>query len=350
MPAYQDEKTKKWYTQFYYRDINGKNIKKKKRGFRTKKEAQQFELEFKLQQQGSPDMLLKDFVELFVDGKKNDWKPTCKDSYLSQIRNHIVPYFGEYPINGIKPIDIKNWQNYLIDKGLSISTIRKIRDTLSQIFNYAKKYYNLKENPIHNVEPLKIDKKKKINFWTPSEFKEFMQYVDNEDFIIAYETLYFTGLRLGELTGLTLSDFDFSVPKLTVNKNYQVIDGKGIFLTPKTPSSKRDVILPEELANHIKQYISKFYSIDKDERIFNKNRSSYGNHLRRICKEHGLRPIKIHDFRHSHASLLIELGYSPVLIAERLGHEDIKMTLNTYSHLYPSKQTELALDLNRKYF
>lgn len=346
MPAYKDKSTGKWYCQIYYQDRDGNNKQKKKRGFKTKREALEFESDFKKKHKGSISMKFKDFVEVYLKDMEHRWKATTIQTKRSKLENWAIPFFGDMPINEITVIDVREWQRKQKSSGLAETTQRKNHTVLSSVFNYAVKYYDLIENPCRKAGMIGSDRRGSIDFWTLEEYQDFIQYIDNPAFKVAFDTLYYTGLRLGELTALTPADFDFSIPKLNVNKNYQVIEGKEIIQTPKTEKSKRDVLIPKKLAEEIQDLINKQYDLKATERVFNLNRSSYGNMLRKVCRDHDLKRIRVHDLRHSHASLLIELGHSPVLIAERLGHDDIQQTLNTYSHLYPSKQQELSQQLN----
>ena len=142
---------------------------------------------------------------------------------------------------------------------------------------------------------------------------------------------------------MTKDDIDFEENTITINKSYQRIAGEDIVTEPKTPKSKRIIALPDFLCDELKEYISHIYD---GERIFPFSKHILKRAMMRGCGKSGVKVIRIHDLRHSHASLLIELGFSPLLIAERLGHENIETTLNTYSHLYPHKQGELAQTLD----
>ena len=122
---------------------------------------------------------------------------------------------------------------------------------------------------------------------------------------------------------------------------------KDLIQTPKTPKSKRTITLPVEIMEMVKQYSSKLYDYKPTDRLFPTNKSYLTREMIRGCKDSEVKKIRIHDLRHSHASLLIELGFAPLLISERLGHENVETTLNTYSHLYPNKHGEVAETLSK---
>ena len=154
--------------------------------------------------------------------------------------------------------------------------------------------------------------------------------------------LYWTGMRIGELLALTYEDIDLEKRIISISKSYQRLDGKDVITPPKTPKSNRKITIPPFLAEELKEYCSHLYGIMPNERMFRFTKSYMEHEIVRGIKETGVKRIRIHDLRHSHASLLVELGFQPLAIAERLGHEKIETTLNTYSHLYPNKQAELA--------
>ena len=135
--------------------------------------------------------------------------------------------------------------------------------------------------------------------------------------------------------------------RIDINKNYAKVKGKEIFLEPKTPKSKRCISIPDFLYDDIQEYISKLYGIEKGDRIFYFQKTALEKEMKRVSERVGLKPIRVHDLRHSHASMLIELGFSALEIADRLGHESVKTTLDTYSHLYPDKDQKLADRLNQ---
>lgn len=159
---------------------------------------------------------------------------------------------------------------------------------------------------------------------------------------MAFLLLYWTGMRIGELLALTYEDIDLENRIISISKSYQRLDGKDLITPPKTPKSNRKITIPPFLAEELKEYCSHLYGIMANERMFRFTKSYMEHEIVRGINETGVKRIRLHDLRHSHASLLVELGFQPLAIAERLGHEKIETTLNTYSHLYPNKQAELA--------
>lgn len=141
---------------------------------------------------------------------------------------------------------------------------------------------------------------------------------------------------------LTLSDIDFDNKTIAINKSIQRIGTEDVVTAPKTPKSNRVILIPDSLCDDLKNYICTLYEITPIGRIFPFIKYFLHHEMDRGCKKSTVKRIRLHDLRHSHASLLIEMGFSPLVIAERLGHEKIETTLSTYSHLYPNKQNKVV--------
>jgi integrase len=190
---------------------------------------------------------------------------------------------------------------------------------------------------------------KEMLFWTKEEYLKFADVMmDKPVSYYAFEMLYWTGIRCGELLALTPKDFDFERQTLTINKSYQRLKGKDVVTSPKTIKSNRTIKMPKFLCNEMQEYISMLYDVDEEDRIFMITKSYLHHEMDRGAKESGVKRIRIHDLRHSAISLLIEMGFSALAIAERVGHESIDITYR-YAHLFPTKQTEMAdkLDIER---
>lgn len=349
MPTYKDEKRGTWYAKFNYTDWTG-NIKQKlKRGFKTQKEAKAFEREFLEKSQASPDMTFGALVELYMEDCKSRLKPTTYENKEYVIGLKVLPYFKDMPINSIEPATVRKWQNELIshENNYSPTYLKTVNNQLSAIFNFACKYYKLPSNPARICGSMGKKNADNMKFWTVDEFKHFIKFSDNPMYTVIYQILFWTGMRIGECLALTLNDFDFEVETVSINKNYARHQKQDLILKPKTPKSKRIITIPKFLCDIINEYVEKLYDYDPSERLFPIARSTMNGHLVRIAKKAKVKRIRVHDLRHSHASLLIEEGFSPLLISERLGHENIETTLQTYSHLYPNKHSEVANKLDK---
>ena len=208
------------------------------------------------------------------------------------------------------------------DRGQTYSPtyLRTIHAQLSSILNHACRYYNLKTNVARDVGTM----------------------VEKE----ADEILYWCGLRMGELLALTKEKFDFKTGTIKIDESLQRIDGKNIITPPKTKKSIRKVAMPDFLAEEIKIYLNGFYKLKPKDLIFTFSKSFLHHEMDRGSKKANVKRIRVHDLRHSHISLLIELGFSATAIADRVGHESIDITYR-YAHLFPSKQKEMADSLTQ---
>lgn len=353
MPSYYDNKTKNWYCIFYYTDWTGTRKQKKKRGFERKKDAQEWERDFLQRQAAQPDMPFSTLSELYLKDKEQNTKFATYRVHKMRVDTWLLPVFGNRPINAIMPVDVRNWQGYLKtaisaqNKPLSDGYRHDLFVELSGVFNFAMRFYGLSVNPCKVVGNTPVKHKKKLNFWTKEEFDRFLSTFDAADpFRMAYLTLYYTGMRIGELQALTASDVDTEAGTITISKTYHRKYGVEMITTPKTPKANRTITIPKFLCAALQEYINKIYQPDADTRIFPYSHSCYTDAFRSHTKKAGVKPIRLHGLRHSHASLLIELGFSVLLISERLGHENVSTTLNIYAHLFPSKQSEVAEKLD----
>ena len=197
---------------------------------------------------------------------------------------------------------------------------------------------------------VKNGKADEMLYWTKEEFNSFIEaIIDKRESYLAFMIMYWTGVRIGELLALTPMDIDLENNVIHINKSYQRLNRKDVITEPKTPRSIRDISIPDFLAEDISDYLDSLYNPDSEGRIFPFTKHFLENEMKRGCKESGVKKIRIHDLRHSHASLLVSLGFSPVEISDRLGHEKIETTIDTYSHLYPETRTAIANKLNEKY-
>lgn len=339
----KDKKLGTWLVQFYYTDWQGKKKKKLKRGFRTKAEATQWAMDFLQQQQSDLDMVFEKFVELYYEDIENRLKETTMRTKKYIIDLKILPYFKDKPINDIKAADIRKWQNKLMKEGYSATYLKTINNQLAAIFNYAERYYDLKNNPCKKAGTIGKSKAEEMLYWTKAEYLQFLEGVKDKPMsYMAFQILYWTGIRIGELLALSFNDIDFENRKISITKTYTRIEGKDLITTPKTPKSNRKVNIPKFLVDELQDYTGKLYGIMSNERIFHCTSSYLTSEMKRGVTNTGVQKIRLHDLRHSHASLLVEMGVTPLEMAERLGHEKIETTLNTYSHLYPNKQAQLA--------
>lgn len=343
----------KWRVSCYYIDWQGNRKRHDKRGFATKKEALAYEREYLAKTSKDINMGFNTFIDIYMA----DMKPQIKlSTYLMKINvidTHIRPYFENKTLSSISTTDILQWQNELLSqrdeqgKGYSPTYLRTINNQISAIFNHAVRYYDLPKNPCAAHKKMGKAKAKEMDFWTKDEYLRFAETMKSKPVsYYAFQVLYWTGIRCGELLALTKEDFDFEKKTLRINKTFQVINGKDNIGTPKTEESNRVVDIPEFLCHEISDYIDMLYKVNPKSRIFTITKSYLHHEMNRGCKECGVKRIRIHDLRHSSASLLIDLGYNTTQLAKRLGHSETTVT-ELYAHLYPSAQKQMANRLNQ---
>lgn len=355
MAAYKDRESNTWRVIYRYTDWKGERKQSSKRGFETKKEALAWEREQLSKMSADLDMTFGSFVEIYRTDSKSRLKENTWETKEHIICTKVLPYFENRKISEIQPKDILAWQNtmmhYKDKKGNAYSPVylKTVHNQLSAIFNHAVKYYGLKSNPAAKVGNMGKAKSKEMLFWTKEEYQQFAEaMMDKPISFYAFEMLYWCGIREGELLALTPADFDFEKSTVSITKSYQRLKGKDVITEPKTPKSNRVIHMPQFLCEEMEEYVKLLYKVEDEERIFPISKHYLHREMDRGSKETGVKRIRIHDLRHSHISLLIDMGFSAIAIADRVGHESITITYQ-YAHLFPSRQTEMAdrLDVER---
>mgnify|MGYP002540317156 CR=1 FL=1 len=351
MPAYKNKDNGTWYVMTQYTNWKGERKPKCKRGFDTKREAQEWEHTFRQQNSGDLDMPFSAFVEIYCREQKPRLKESTWQTKENIIQQKILPYFENYKINEITTKDVRAWQNEMLayrneeNKPYSSSYLKTLHNQLSAIFNYAVRFYDLRSNPAAKAGNMGTEERKEMKFWTKDEYKKFAdEMMDKPVSFYAFEMLYWCGIREGELLALTAGDFDFEKGTVTISKSYQRLHGEDVITTPKTKKSNRTIKMPQFLCEEMQDYIGMLYGYKKKDRIFPISKNYLHREMDRGSRAAGVKRIRIHDLRHSHISLLIDMGFSAVAIADRVGHESIEITYR-YAHLFPSKQTEMAKKL-----
>ena len=352
MSVYKDGKTGKWRVIYRFTDYTGERRQTQKRGFETRREAVAWEHEQILKTQASLDMTFGSFCDQYISDVKPRLKQNTWNTKEHILRTKILPYFKNRKLAEIKSRDVVAWQNTMLEeldsKGRKYSQtyLKTVHNQLSAIFNHAMRFYGLKENPARQAGNMGKEERKEMLFWTQEEYRKFADVMmDKPLSFYAFEMLYWCGIREGELLALTPADFNFEAGTVTINKSYQRIKGRDVITDPTTPKSNRTIQMPQFLIEEMREYLKMLYGIGADERMFTITKSYLHHEMDRGAKEAGIKRIRIHDLRHSHISLLIEMGFSAVAIADRGGHESIDITYH-YAHLFPSTQTEMAGKLN----
>lgn len=338
MAVYYDEKKKTWYCKFRYTDWQGNSKSTSKRGFKTKKEALKYEADKKESAREVPTMGMKNLSEEYLADYKINHKHYSYLATEKNLRKYILPYVGSLSVDKITPLVIRKWQNELAKMNLSDSLLYSINITMSAIFSYAVKFHGLETNPLKRVgRQGRVTKR--LEFLEADEWHKLDKATDNIYYKTIFNLMYWTGIRISELLGLTLADI--TADSISINKQYTAY---GI-TSPKSISSSRVVTIPTFLHDLISDYTDSLY--DKPKYIFQMvNRKTINKYLKKYCRKAGIKDISPHVFRHSHASLLISQGIPVNAIAERLGHTPT-MTLNIYAHVYKTQGKDIADTLQK---
>lgn len=349
MPAYKND-AGRWYCAFYYKDWTGKRRKKKKESFGTKREALEWEREFLDKYAGTPEITFATLANAYLESAKLRLKPQTYYTKRNITRNHLLPFFGDMIIGTIDRRVINCWREELLRAGYKTTYLRTIHAQLSSILNYAMEYYGLPSNPSEAVSGFSKHTIEKMDFWTLEEFQRFaMSALQLPHHIMAFYLLFWTGMRVGEMLALTWDDVDFKTNSISITKTLYRLQKTSYVSTTKTISGDRTIIMPRFIAEMLQDY-RRLSAYTSEERIIPITRAALLKKLHEGAKKAGVKEIRIHDLRHSHASLLIKAHCTPVEVADRLGHKDPSITLKIYSHMYAAQRTKIAdmLDDMRK--
>ena len=346
MTVYKDKDRDTYYFIVRVQTSDGKTKQIKRRGFESKKKAKLAEAELIL---NYDEMEEENPTFDFVATEYKEWyEKRRKQSSYRRVKGiidyHLIPTFGKKKINDIRNRDITRFQNKLIDD-LAVVTVKRIHAALSAVFNYAIRQEYTKNNPARTVGNIDMEDNKRVDYWTLEEFKQFMSVVDSELHYAFFMTLYYSGMRKGEALALTWNDVDFENSQIDINKTVY----NNIVTTPKTTSSIRKIDMPNHVMNLLKEMKLK-RNPKSDYIVFGEfydhmSQTTLDRYFKKFKDNSGVKQIRIHDFRHSHASYLINLVTIPSLVAKRLGHGDVGTTLNTYSHLYPTTEKETVAQM-----
>lgn len=356
MPVYKDEKRGTWYFRVYIEDKFGNRKQKSRSGFKTKGEAKTEERLFlsTTKECNNNNITFQELCEIYLKHKKQTLKPKSFVTNQNIIINHILPYFKDYKIN---KIDIKTyieWKEKILEKKFSYKYNSSIHICMVNILNYAVNFYDLKQNIASKVGNFsKQNYMPKVDFWTYEEFSKFIVNVKEIEYRSLFIILYFTGARLGECLALNWNDIKDNY--IDINKTISRGE-KGqnyIMQTPKTKSSIRKIQLDNytiKILNDLKEYYKGFIGFNNEWFVFGGitplSRTTIATKKDNYCKLSNVKQIRIHDFRHSHVTLLISKGAPLTVISKRLGHKDLSTTLNKYSHLIPEDEDKAINFIN----
>lgn len=351
MPAYYSEERGYWVANFY---VNGK--KKFKGKFPTKKAAEKYIAEQKLKEDGSVQMPFSKFCDLYFEDKAGSGTGSLKERTVLNkkymIERHVLPYFGDMPMDRITTKMVLDWQKQIQEKGYSECYERMLNNQVFAIIRHCVMIYGLSPNPIANLKrigrssPANIRDRSK--WWEMPEYLKFIGTIDKENdkkYYLLFELLFYLGIRIGECLALTIDDFDFENGIVNIDKTYFRDYSKGsrdMITEPKTENSVRKVYAPDFLMLEAKEYIESLYEYPRNERIFPMTMEAVRHKFNRQIEKAGVRKITIHGVRHSSASVMVNNGVPLSLIKDRLGHTSTRLIESTYGHVYDSEAKKVA--------
>lgn len=303
-------------------------------------------------------MTLDELYEIFIEDKKID----IIQATVETIENRYVVisrYFGKSNISNINKIAIRKYQNYLLNEcNYSVSHVNNLIGVLKQIFNFALENGYIKTNTIASVSMInkrvKIPKEKVI--WNLEQFLKFNEYINSTTDKVIFNMLFFLGIRKGELLSLRWNEVSFAQKNIKIISTANREKGKGQVITPpKTVHSNRIVVMDKFLCELIEEYYigqRKIYGKDiKQKFVIGGDKMMSFTSLQRLLKKYlaktQLPEITLHGFRHSHATMLADFSTDIKAISERLGHENIEITLKTYIHTNSKAQFKLTKEIER---
>lgn len=338
----------------YLSDDGGEDLKPVGE-FKSRQEARDFELsvtDFHNLEKDDVNLENETFDQLvraFLEEKRVRVRESTYTGYCVVVNRFIRPFFAGKKARDITSADIRAWQNGMLKLSYSALYLHRVDSVMTGIFRYGMRFFGLERNPCDGVGGIGESVSRHINFWTLEEFTRFMTAVRGQRERLIFNMLYWTGMRLGELLALTPADTDLEANAVKVTKTYKRIHHQDVISPPKTKKSVRVIYIPDSLTAAVKTYISENPSITPNSRFFPVHVDFVRDSLTKAAKDAGVKRIKVHDIRHSHASLLINMNVTPLLVSERLGHEKVETTLNVYSHLYPDYHRKIAESLEDKF-
>lgn len=345
MAVYKDKKRKTWYFSTYIKDRSGKSKRVMRRGFDSQREAKEAEADiiFNAKMTTSENPPFGGVLDEYLSWYEKRNKSSTVYRKRGRVELYIRPFFDKR-IQNITKRDVVRFHDFLLEK-LAVSTAQTAHKDLSSILNYAISMEYIEKNVAREVGNIDKKRKKHVNYWTIEEFKEFMKVVDNDRYRALFLLLFYSGARIGEVLALTWADLNDDTVR--INKRYynNEID------TTKSDSSTRNVKIPKHTVNAL----NAIKNDDKDDYyIFGSyykpmNQSSVNQQFYKYKKASTVKSIRLHDFRHSHATYLINRGHDIQIVSKRLGHSKTSITYDIYAHLYPNKEDEAVEDMENDF-
>lgn len=370
MPIYKmdgkHDGKQKYRVRINYQDTQGNNkqIDRVAYGAAEAKELEKSLMEEIKETPPEKKITVRQLFEEYTKAKKYEVRETTLEKTKQILENHVLPTFENKKLSQINLISLQKWKTKIEEKSLSITTKRNVYKEFRTLLNFAVKFGYLNANPLTKLGNFKdaYETKESIDYYTSDEFLKFIGKAKSEaetkgfyewNYYVFFAIAFYTGLRKGEINALKWSDI--SDDTLNVKRSIaQKLKGDDRETPPKNKSSYRSLQIPTPLKNILTDHYNRYKDVDgfsDDWRVCGGigclRDSTIDNRNRHYAKLAGVKHIRIHDFRHSHASLLANEGINIQEIARRLGHSKIEITWNTYSHLYPREEERAVKILNK---
>ena len=357
MPINKDKKRNTWLFRIYIEDKFGNKKQISRSGFKTKGEAKEEETKFLNESQREySDITFQELYDIYIISKKQNLKPQSIRSTISRYQNYILPYFKDYKISKIDHKLYLGWKEEILKKNFSYKYNSSLHGAMVSILNYAINFYDLEKNIASKVGNFsKKEYLPKVDFWTYDEFIQYISVIDDNLYSTLYKTLYYTGMRLGECLALNWNDIRNNYIDVNKTISKEQTNGRYNITTPKTKKSNRKILLDIEttkILNELKNFYRLQIGFAETWFVFGGYKplspTTVGRKKDDYCLKANVKKIRIHDLRHSHATLLLSQGVPITVISKRLGHADMTMTLNTYSHLIPEDEDRAINIINNR--
>ena len=365
-----------WYFDVYYKNIFGERKEKKSKYFKTKKDAKEAEKEFlkkiESQNENNEKNTLHKIIDEWLPWKQNIIKSTTYYNIELMVDKYIKSFFDKnLLINELYTSNIYAWKEHINKECKTKRHQNKIIGYFQEILQYAIDNYDFNKKTANKLQKYRLEKTHKqindalMNYWTYDQFYIFINYVKDKDklYYILFNFLYFTGVRFGEMAALTWKDINLERKTIRINKTLVTkIKGKKYdILDPKTENSNRIIDIDDNLVYLLKkhkEHESKIYGFNDNMFVFgNVKYISATTFRRKLIKyinevnetiddiNKKLKIITPHGFRHSHVSLLIDLGLDVRDVAERVG-DTIEVVEKTYYHMFPTRKSKTVNAIN----
>lgn len=344
--SYQTKKGKRYRVAFSYVDSFGTARQYHKRGFTSAEEAKRHEAKARIiNSTSASEITLVTAIDTFLDYKATRVQDRTVEDYKNSLCNHVYGFYGNIRLRRISVKDIERFQAHLIASSLQEKTISRIQMEFKSFLRYCLRRGYISTNPFDCVELVHKERpKKEMMYYTKEEYRQFRKLISDEDMLLIFDLLYFTGMRVGELAARTWKDINNNMLYIHSRYNYRdhtILEGTKNGSVRHVPLNS---LLLKELKAHHEKYPESKYIIE----LFNPRTKKMGpmdpKRIRRyndaVCKKHNFKRIRIHDFRHSFISLLINNGMDAFEISNFSGNSP-RVIEETYAHMFPNKNNKL---------